>query len=167
VPFFVRNGAVLPAATPASVAAPVSTSVVKKSSLQPPSPTPTDDSRAAIQTTIERFFEIKTQALRTLDDSAFEAVLQGAALERVRNSLNTLRSKNCYWIFSNRIIQFNHWELVNPNYAVVYTRVREDANLYCNGRLDPGSYYDPYNVRFELERINGRWFITNRTILSE
>lgn len=126
---------------------------------------PTENSLPAIQATLERFAAIKTQATRNLDGSQYSTVLRGDALDYYVNAIDTLRNNNCYWIFGRRSIHVDSWQSVNANYAIVFATIQEDAQLYCNNRLDSGSYNAPYRVRFNLERVNGRWYIVSRTVL--
>lgn len=126
---------------------------------------PTENPLPAIQATLERFAAIKTQATRNLDGSQYSTVLRGDALAYYVNAIDTLRSNNCYWVFGRRSIHVDSWQSVNANYAIVFATIQEDAQLYCNNRLDPGSYNAPYRVRFNLERVNGRWYIVSRTVL--
>jgi hypothetical protein len=126
---------------------------------------PTDNPLPALQATLERFAAIKTQATRNLDGSQYSTVLRGSALDYYVNAIDTLRNNNCYWIFGRRSIHVDSWQSVNVNYAIVLATIQEDAQLYCNNQLDHGSYDAPYRVRFDLERVNGRWYIVSRTVL--
>jgi hypothetical protein len=43
----------------------------------------------------------------------------------------------------------------------------EDANRYCNKQHDDRASWnhnDPYSVRFNIERLNGAWYVTNKTV---
>lgn len=130
-----------------------------------PAPAVTEDLVPAILATIERYYDTRMRALATLDGAEYYGVLRGDALQRRLDALNTLRNKNCYWDISNRTISFEKVDLVNQNDAVVYATVREDANLYCDGRLDHGSYHEPYRLRIELKRIDEIWYITDQKTL--
>jgi hypothetical protein len=158
---------IAPTQTPIIQLAPTKAPAVSPAPTRAPVAVPTEDPWPTLQATIVRFADIKTQATRTLDGSQYSTVLRGAALDYYLNALNVLRGNNCYWLFSNRNIRFGQWEMPNPNYAVVYATIQETADLYCNNTLDRGSYYVPYGVRFEMEQVSGRWYISNRTVLDQ
>lgn len=111
-----------------------------------------------------RFYEVRTKADRSLDDSEWESISIGEALEQQIQVLQTLREKNCYWIFTNQKIQFDEWTVFGANSIEMYVTVREDADLYCNGKHDRGSYTSatPYRSGFRVERFSDKWFVTRR-----
>jgi len=130
-----------------------------------PTPQIPENPLPTILTKIERFFEIKSEATRTLEGSAYYEVLAGVELQKRLKALDTLRSKNCYWdIAPEPSIRFESVTFVNPDYVQIQATIQENANLYCNPNPnpDPGSYHDPYRMQFDLERIDGIWYITNQ-----
>jgi len=142
---------------------------INPNSLPEPTSVATDDLLSAAFLTIERFFEVKREATRTLDGSAYYNVLAGEELQKRLEALDTLRAKNCYWdIAQQPSIQFEDYTVINPNYIQVRATIQEDANLYCipNSNPDPGSYHAPYRMRFDLQRINGNWYITKRELVN-
>lgn len=110
------------------------------------------------------FYEIRTKADKSLDDSNLQSILMGEALEQQKQIMQTLRDKNCYWIFSNQHIRFDTWTVFSSNLIELNVTVTEDADLYCNGEKDRGSYNSdtPYRVGFRAERFSEHWFVTKR-----
>lgn len=113
---------------------------------------------------VERYYQVRTMSDRSLDDSELQTILLGEALEQQQTVLQTLRDTNCYWIFSNQQIQFDEWTVFSVNLIEMYVTVREDADLYCNGERDRGSYTTEtlYRVGFNIERFSDQWFVTKR-----
>lgn len=163
-----------PSPEPTLVEPTIASSSVESNVVQPApdistlEPEATNDPIPAIFFTIERFFAIKRDATRTLDGSAYSEVTAGDELQKRLDALDTLRAKGCYWeLASQPSIQFEQYQFVNSNNVRVWATIQEDANLYCtpNPNPDPGSYHDPYRMRFDLQRIDGNWYITNREAL--
>lgn len=127
--------------------------------------TTSPDERKQVEAVVERFFDLRDAADRYLDDSNMDSILTGDALQAQRDSIQTLREQNCYWIFSNRKIDYLSFEMRSETDAIVEVLVRNKAELYCNGALDPGSYSvnDPKYARLALTQHEGRWYITSKT----
>lgn len=104
---------------------------------------------------------------RNLDGSMLNTVLSGGALTDELNQLQTLRDKNCYWIFGPTDIRFNNSSINNQDSVTIDAIIAEDADLYCNGIHDPASWThnDAYSVEFTVERSNSRWLIINRRVM--
>ena len=66
-----------------------------------------NDVQKTIEALIYRWYDIKTEADRKVNSANLNTVLRGDFLEHQLNVIKTLRDKNCYWIFSNRRIQFD------------------------------------------------------------
>lgn len=122
-----------------------------------------------IQSLVYRWYDIKTKADREVSNTNLNSVLRGDFLEYQLGVIETLRNKNCYWIFSNRRIRFDTFRLHNNSYATIELTVWEDADLYCNGQHDPASWtrYEPYTMRYVAERINATWYLTEKEVTSK
>lgn len=114
--------------------------------------------------TVERFYTIRENANRFLDDSLLTEVLIGDALLAQEKTIETLKEKNCYWIYGYRNLKTISVEGQGTPTIRLDIQVSEDAALYCNGTYDLGSYTRDtvYVVNYVLVQINGRFYITYR-----
>lgn len=121
-------------------------------------------SRQAIEDVLDRWDQVHIYADRYLDSSTLSSVLQGAALEQQRSTIQQLRNSNCYWIVyvmeSPRITSFN---VINSDYVIVEVYKNWDMDLYCNG-VKAGDEDGPFIARYSVERLGGQWYITHKAI---
>jgi len=125
---------------------------------------PETEARNAIQAVIEEFAEIKAHALRYLDDSQLETVLAGDALDAQRSSLGWLRENNAYWDTTLHELIIDSVTFLDSSRATVLVTKVETGLLYIDGKLSERSSYtrDRYQVSYDLEFIEGRWYITHK-----
>jgi len=125
---------------------------------------PEAEARNAIEAVIEEFAEIKAHALRYLDDSQLETVLAGEALDAQRASLRWLRENDAYWGITLHELNIDSVTFLDSRHTRVLVTKVETGLLYIDGKLSERSSYtrDIYLVSYDLELIEGRWYITRK-----
>lgn len=138
----------------------------EKEPTQTPRPEPTEfASRAEIEDLLERWKQVHHQADRTWDTSNLDTVLRGDALSQQRSTVESLKSRNCYWTIRDlaapRITRF---DVMNANRVVVEVDKSWDMDLYCSGNKS-GDDDGPFTMWYNIERINGQWYITQKRVI--
>lgn len=100
------------------------------------------------------------------DTSDLGSVLQNSALQEQLSTVNSLRNKNCYWTIDELMTpQIVRFEVNSSNFLLVEVRKNWDMDLYCNGTKS-GDEDGYFTMRYDIENINGQWYITYKTIAS-
>ncbi|NLD71475.1 MAG: DUF4101 domain-containing protein [Chloroflexi bacterium] len=137
----------------------------------PPSPTPRpsptvptrEQIEAAIVDAVERFQEAKEESQRTGETSGLSAVLAKSALQRQTALVDDTRAAGCYWEISlDSPMQVEIDELRDDNYARVTVFKTESRKKYCDGALESSVTGDAYETWYVVERIDSRWYVTER-----
>lgn len=98
------------------------------------------------------------------DTSDLDTVLRNAALQEQLATVDSLRSRNCYWTIDELMTpQITRFDVNSSTSLLVEVRKNWDMNLYCDGRKsgDDDGYF---TMRYEIERISGQWYITYKTV---
>lgn len=117
---------------------------------------------------LDEWDRIHHQADRTMDTSELSAVLGEEALRQQLQTIDRLRSTNCYWIFTDLSpATILAWRRISSTELIVDVRKHWDGKLYCNGRLNTGgSFSNPFNVRYNIRKID-EWRIILKTEISD
>jgi len=125
---------------------------------------PEAEARNAIEAVIKEFAEIKAHALLHLDDSQLETALAGEALDAQRSSVEWLQENNAYWDITLHDLVIDSVTFLDSSCARVLLTKVETGLLYLDGKLSERSSYtrDTYQVSYDLDLIEGRWYITRK-----
>jgi hypothetical protein len=100
---------------------------------------------------VERWDEVHYDADHNWDTSNLKSVLSGAALQEQRDTVEWLKSNNCYWeIYELMTPQITYFEKIGSRSLVVDVRKNWDMDLYCNDKKnddDDGYFAIPHNLR--------------------
>lgn len=131
-------------------------------------PEPTElVSQADIEDLLERWERIHHQADRTWDTSDLDTVLRGDALDQQRSVVGSLEERNCYWIIEELIDpQITRFDVIDASRVVVEVNKSWDMDLYCNGNKS-GDDDGPFTMWYNIERIGGQWYITQKRVIDE
>jgi len=95
-----------------------------------------------------------------------EKILTGSALTTWQARAKEGQANNWYWQYQLRQILIERVEQLAPERARVVATIRETANFYDQGQLQPGSSYTaPYRAEYTLVRQQGRWQIQAMRVL--
>lgn len=129
----------------------------------PPAALTQEAARQVIQT----WQTLKAQALGP--DHAInqlEQILTGSALTTWQTRAKEGQANNWYWQYQLSQLLIERVEQQAPDRARVVATIRETANFYDRGKLQPGSSYTaPYRAEYSLVRQQGRWQIQAMRVL--
>lgn len=143
------------------------TATRKPSPTSKPQPTSTPlVSRTEIEDLLDRWDEAHHQADRYWDTSQLNTVLYGDALTQQQETIRTLKNSNCYWVIRDLITpRISRFDIIDSNHLIVEVEKDWDMDKYCNGKKN-GDDDGPFTMRYNIERINGRWYITQKQVSS-
>jgi hypothetical protein len=163
------NPTVPPTPRPTSKPNPTSkpTATRKPTPTSKPQPTNTPRvSRTEIEDLLDRWDAAHHKADRYWDTSQLDTVLYGDVLNQQIATVNLLEDRNCYWAIRDvtepRISRF---DIINSNKLIVEVDKNWDMDMYCNGKKS-GDDDGPFTMRYDIERIRGRWYITRKQVIS-
>lgn len=122
--------------------------------------------RQAIEQQIAEWEYIHHDAVYTLNGNSLDSVLAGQALADQRAALRSLRNRGCYWQIED-VDPFQLTDVeISGNHAVASVEKNWDMDLFCKNRKS-GDDDGPFTMRYELERIDGRWYITDKRVVDQ
>lgn len=124
------------------------------------------DLQEDVRSLVERWDVAHYYADRYWDTGELSSVLSGAALEEQLDTVDFLKSNNCYWeIYELMTPKIIYFEAVGTRSLIVDVRKNWDMDLYCNGQKDKDD--DGYfTMRYNIDEINGAWFITEKRVIA-
>ena len=130
------------------------------------SPIPTwAEDQASIEATIWRYVDLKARASGEWQTDGLEQVLQGEALQTQLESVRWLRDNNSRWEYELHSMILEPFERQDADHVRVTAVKVETARYYHQGSATPStrqSYYrDTYTIWYNMERIGGKWYITD------
>jgi hypothetical protein len=100
------------------------------------------------------------------DATPLPKVLTGSALTEQREVIRILQEKNCRWQFTDLAEPtLLERQEISATEVMVTMQKHWDANLYCNGALDRGSFDEPFIVRYRILRTSDGWRIERKEVL--
>lgn len=133
----------------------------------PPPEPPTALTQEAARQAIQTWQTVKAEALgpdRAVDKLA--QILTGSALTTWQTRAKEGQANNWYWQYQLNQLLIERVEQQAPDRARVVATIRETANFYAQGQLQPGSSYTaPYRAEYSLVRQQGRWKIQAMRVL--
>ena len=164
-----------PNADPSPVASPVPRSPSPDAIASPPipepqrspvnpsnasSPTPRGLSEADALKLVRRWQQVKASALgKQHDDSQLSTILAEPIRSVWQDVANDLRSNQKYWIYTLDDLDIKAVTPTVANEVTVLAQVKETAQSYQGGVLQPDSYTDNYPVQYDLVREDNQWLI--------
>ena len=119
------------------------------------------------QKILESWLSVKTQALgKTHQVDQLKKVLAEPMLSTWRKRAQGLGGTD-YWQYQHQVqVQSLQVSPQNPNLATLEAIVKEKANYYAQGTLNPQkSFNDNLRVRYHLVRIQDQWLIKDSQVL--
>jgi hypothetical protein len=119
------------------------------------------------QKILESWLSVKTQALgKTHQVDQLKKVLAEPMLSTWRKRAQGLGGTD-YWQYQHQVqVQSLQVSPQNPNLATLEAIVKEKANYYAQGTLNPQkSFNDNLRVRYHLVRLQDQWLIKDSQVL--
>jgi hypothetical protein len=121
--------------------------------------------RKEIEDLLSQWDEVHHRADRYWDTSRLNTVLRGDALIQQNEAVKSLRDGNCYWIIRDVTSpRISRLDVIDSNRLIVEVEKNWDMDLYCNGKKS-GDDDGPFTMRYEVERIDSRWYITEKRVI--
>lgn len=129
------------------------------------SPPTYDDLRDDIQELVKRWDELHHRADRYWETDRLNTVLRSHALQEQLETVDFLRSNNCYWTIRELTAPtITRFEAVDSETLVVEVYKNWDMDLYCSGAKEKDDD-GPFTMRYEIEKIDNQWYITYKQVV--
>ena len=119
------------------------------------------------QQVIQSWLDIKKLALGSNHQiEQLNKILINPSLSIRRREAETAKQNNNYWQYEHQVkVTSVQTDAANPNQAKVEAAVKEAAKFYQSGQVNQAqSYSDNLQVRYDLVRQRGQWFIKNMAV---
>lgn len=126
-------------------------------------PTPTDLA-SVLEDVIWRYVALKDRAMGYWETEDLNTTLRRGALSTQLGSVNWLRENNSRWEYQLDSMTFDRFERESADRVRVLVTKDEIGLYYHQGSSTPSeirSYDLEYEIWYTLERIEGRWYITD------
>jgi hypothetical protein len=121
------------------------------------------------QQTVEKWLSAKTKSLdRGYQTAQLKDILVEPALSTAISRSKAARGSGLHWQYKHQNISVPSISQTSPlaNVATIQVRVREDAQYYDGGKLDPDSSYSKQLlVEYHLVRQQDRWYIKDMDVV--
>lgn len=109
---------------------------------------------------VQRWQQVKAQAMgKQHDGSQLQSILAEPVLSVWQDSAQVNRANQKYWTYTLGGVEIKTVTPTGANQVKVLAEVKETAQSYQQGVLQPDSYTDNYTVQYDLVRQDGQWLI--------
>jgi len=118
---------------------------------------------------VQSYGPIKEKALGDLDYRPYEQILIDPVLERQKRLICKYVEDEVYWTYGDRKIQSISIEFTDHRQATALVKIIESGYQISskNGEIRYKYENEPYVAIYQLERIEGQWYIFCFQILDE